>query len=463
MSDPLTIVAFAALVVLVVLAVVILLRLAALARLREDELRGAVRDATDLRAKLEALNTQVAHVERDIRQDLANTRAEQGTAATGLRTEVGDAIGRFREMTQQQLTDMAGLQHRQLQGFGEQLTKLTSSNELRLDAVRVTVEQRLDALRTDNTAKLEQMRATVDEKLQTTLEQRLGDSFKIVSDRLEQVHRGLGEMQTLATGVGDLKRVMTNVKMRGGWGEVQLATLLADMLTPAQYAQNVATRPGSSNRVDFAVKFPGRGENETPCWLPIDSKFPLEDYQRLQHAVEGADALAVEASRKALESFFRDEARKIRDKYIEPPFTLDFAILFVPTEGLYAEAVSRPGLADTLQRDFRVMLAGPTNLAAMLNSLQLGFRTLAIEQRSTEVWRVLGAVKQEFTKFGDVIAKAKEKLDQASRTLDETGVRSRAITRQLRDVETLPDGDAERLLGSPLLLDPDDAPPGETK
>jgi DNA recombination protein RmuC len=263
MSDPLTIAAFAALVVLVVLAVVILLRLAALARLREDELRGAVRDAADLRAKLEALNTQVAHVERDIRQDLANTRAEQGTAATGLRTEVGDAIGRFREMTQQQLTDMAGLQHRQLQGFGEQLTKLTSSNELRLDAVRVTVEQRLDALRTDNTAKLEQMRATVDEKLQTTLEQRLGDSFKIVSDRLEQVHRGLGEMQTLATGVGDLKRVMTNVKMRGGWGEVQLATLLADMLTPAQYAQNVATRPGSSNRVDFAVKFPGRGENAT--------------------------------------------------------------------------------------------------------------------------------------------------------------------------------------------------------
>jgi DNA recombination protein RmuC len=463
MSDPLTIAAFAALVVLVVLAVVILLRLAALTRLREDELRGAVRDAADLRAKLEALNTQVAHVERDIRQDLANTRAEQGTAATGLRTEVGDAIGRFREMTQQQLTDMAGLQHRQLQGFGEQLTKLTSSNELRLDAVRVTVEQRLDALRTDNTAKLEQMRATVDEKLQTTLEQRLGDSFKIVSDRLEQVHRGLGEMQTLATGVGDLKRVMTNVKMRGGWGEVQLATLLADMLTPAQYAQNVATRPGSSNRVDFAVKFPGRGENETPCWLPIDSKFPLEDYQRLQNAVEGADALAVEASRKALESFFRDEARKIRDKYIEPPFTLDFAILFVPTEGLYAEAVSRPGLADTLQRDFRVMLAGPMNLAAMLNSLQLGFRTLAIEQRSTEVWRVLGAVKQEFTKFGDVIAKAKEKLDQASRTLDETGVRSRAITRQLRDVETVPDGDAERLLGSPLLLDPDDAPPGETK
>lgn len=459
MSDPLTIAAFAALVVLVVLAAVILLRLAALSRVRDD----AVRDAADFRAKLDALNTQVAHVERDIRQDLANSRTEQGTAATNLRTEVGGAIGRFREMTQQQLTDMAGLQHRQLQGFGEQLAKLTSSNELRLDAVRVTVEQRLDALRTDNTAKLEQMRATVDEKLQTTLEQRLGDSFKIVSDRLEQVHRGLGEMQTLATGVGDLKRVMTNVKMRGGWGEVQLATLLADMLTPAQYAQNVATRPGSSNRVDFAVKFPGRGENETPCWLPIDSKFPLEDYQRLQNAVESADAAAVEASRKALESFFRDEARKIRDKYIEPPFTLDFAILFVPTEGLYAEAVSRPGLADTLQRDFRVMLAGPMNLAAMLNSLQLGFRTLAIEQRSTEVWRVLGAVKQEFTKFGDVIAKAKEKLDQASRTLDETGVRSRAITRQLRDVESVPDGDAQRLLGSPLLLDPDDAPPDETK
>ena len=288
MSDPLNLAALAALVVLVVLAVVILLRLAALARESEYELRGAVRDAADLRAKLDALNTQVAHVERDIRQDLANTRAEQGAAATGLRTEVGEAIGRFREMTQQQLTDTAGLQQRQLQGFGEQLAMLTLSNEQRLEAVRVTVEQRLDALRNDNTAKLDQMRATVDEKLQTTLDQRLGESFKIVSDRLEQVHRGLGEMQTLAMGVGDLKRVLANVKTRGMWGEVQLARLLAEVLTPQQYATNVETVPGSDKRVEFAIRLPGRGDDGMPCWLPVDAKFPLDEWQKLQDALERA-------------------------------------------------------------------------------------------------------------------------------------------------------------------------------
>ena len=463
MSDLLDIAIFAALAVLVVLAAVILLRLAALARTRDDEMRAAVRDAADLRAKLDALATQVGNVERDIRQDLANTRAEQGIAATGLRTEVGDAIGRFREMTQQQLTDMAGLQQRQLQGFGEQLGKLTLSNEQRLDAVRVTVEQRLDALRTDNTAKLEQMRATVDEKLQATLDQRLGDSFKLVSERLEQVHRGLGEMQTLATGVGDLKRVLANVKTRGMWGEVQLAALLAEVLTPKQYATNVETVPGSDKRVEFAIRLPGRGDDATPCWLPIDAKFPLEEWQRLQDALERADLAAADAARKALAERLRVEARTIRDAYVSPPFTTDFAILFVPTEGLYAEMMARPGFAEALQRDYRVTLTGPTNFLALLNSLQMGFRTLAIEQRSSEVWRVLGAVKTEFAKFGDVIAKAKEKIDQASKTLDETGVRSRAITRQLRDVEAAPEGEAQRLLGTPLLLERDDAAPGETK
>jgi DNA recombination protein RmuC len=463
MSDLVTIAAFAALVVLVVLAVVILLRLAALSRVREEELRGAVRDAADLRAKLDALNAQIAHVERDIRQDLANTRAEQGTAAMGLRTEVGEAIGRFRAMTQQQLTDTAALQQRQLQGFGEQLTILTLSNEQRLEAVRVTVEQRLDALRNDNTAKLEQMRATVDEKLQTTLNQRLGESFKIVSDRLEQVHRGLGEMQTLATGVGDLKRVLANVKTRGMWGEVQLAALLAEVLTPQQYATNVETVPGSDRRVEFAIRLPGRGEDGIPCWLPVDAKFPLEEWQKLQDALERADLAAADAARKALSDRLRGEAKKIRAAYVAPPFTTDFAILFVPTEGLYAEMMARPGFAEALQRDYRVTLTGPTNFLALLNSLQMGFHTLAIEKRSSEVWSVLGAVKTEFAKFGGVIAKAKEKLDQASRTLDETGVRSRAITRQLRDVESASEGDAQRLLRSPLALDPDDAPPGETK
>ncbi len=464
MTETLPIVVLVAIAVLLVLAIVGLVRLSALARIRDDEARVAAREAADARARIDAVGVQVARVESDIRQDLANARTEHAAAATGLRTEVGDAIGRFRETTQAQLTDMAGLQQRQLQGFGEQLTKLTQSNDERLEKVRVTVEQKLEALRSDNTAKLEQMRSTVDEKLQATLEQRLGESFKIVSDRLEQVHRGLGEMQTLAVGVGDLKRVMTNVKMRGGWGEVQLATLLAEMLTPGQYAQNVATRPGSRERVEFAVKFPGRSDDGTPCWLPIDAKFPLEDYQRLQDAVERADAAAVDTSRKALEVFFKEEARKIRDKYIEPPFTLDFAILFVPTEGLYAEAVSRPGLADALQRDFRVMLAGPVNLAAMLNSLQLGFRTLAIEQRSTEVWRVLGAVKTEFGKFGEILANAKKKLDQVGSTLDDAGRKSTTIARKLRDVEALPEADADLLLTGDVgpVIDLDE-PPREAK
>ncbi len=268
-----------------------------------------------------------------------------------------------------------------------------------------------------------------------------------MSDRLEQVHKGLGEMQTLATGVGDLKRVLTNVKSRGTWGEVQLGALLADLLTPVQYAQNVATRPGSSERVEYAVRLPGRDDGGAPCWLPIDAKFPLEDWQRLQEAVERADATAVEASRRSLDAFFKLQAKTIRDKYVEPPHTTDFAILvFVPAEGLFAEAVSRPGLADALQRDYRVTLAGPTTLSAMLNSLQLGFRTLAIEKQSTEVWRVLGAVKTEFGRFGDILGKAREKLDAVGKTLDDAGRKSTTIARKLRDVEALPEAEADRLL-----------------
>ena len=318
-------------------------------------------------------------------------------------------------------------------------------------------------LRAENAQKLEQMRATVDEKLQATLEQRLGASFKQVSERLEQVHRGLGEMQSLASGVGDLKRVLTNVKSRGTWGEVQLGALLADMLQPSQYGPNIATRPGAAARLEYAVKFPGRSEDGTPCWLPIDAKFPLDQWQRLQEAIERADAPAVEASRKALEQFFKTQAREIRDKYVESPHTTDFAILFVPTEGLFAEAMSRAGLADTLQREFRVTIAGPTTLAAMLNSFQLGFRTLAIEKRSTEVWRVLGAVKTEFGRFGDILAKTKDKLDQVGKTLDEAGRKSTTIARKLRDVEALPEDDADRLLttdGGRVIDVDDDAAPG---
>ncbi len=442
MPDPWIIVVLVTLVVAVVLLAVALGRLSTLVTARND----AVREAAELRTRVEVLVATSADFERDLKQDLTSARTEQAAAAQAARTELGANLARHAQTMQQQLSGMTGTQVEQLRHFGDRLGELTKSNEQRLEAVRMTVEQRLDVLRNENAQKLDQMRATVDEKLQTTLDERLGQSFKQVSDRLEQVHKGLGEMQTLASGVGDLKRVLTNVKSRGGWGEVQLGTLLGEMLTPAQYAQNVATRPGSKERVEFAVKFPGRSEDGAPCWLPIDAKFPLEDYQRLQDAIERADVAAVEASRKAMETFFKAEAKSIRDKYIEPPYTLDFAILFVPTEGLYAEAVSRPGLADSLQRDFRVMLAGPMNLQAMLNSLQLGFRTLAIEQRSTEVWRVLGAVKTEFGRFGDILAKTKEKLDQVGRTLDDAGRKSTTIARKLRDVEALPENEADRLL-----------------
>lgn len=393
----------------------------------------------DARAGLESIAAQNERLERELRAEFAQARSESAQQAQAGRTELATALSRFTQELQTQLGTIAQLQN-------ERLATLTQSNEARLEAVRATVEQRLELLRSDNAQKLEHIRTTVDEKLHATLELRLGTSFKLVSDRLEQVHKGLGEMQTLAAGVGDLKKVLTNVKSRGGWGEVQLGALLEEMLSPAQFSRNVATRPGSQERVEYAIKFPGRGEDGVPCWLPIDAKFPLEDYQRLQDAIERADIGAVDVSRRALEDFFRTEARKIRDKYIEPPHTTDFAILFVPTEGLYAEAVARPGLADTIQRDFRVMLAGPMNLGAFLNSLQLGFRTLAIEKRSTEVWRVLGAVKTEFGKFAEILAKTKDKLDAVGKTLDEAGKKSGTIARKLRDVEALPDTDADELL-----------------
>jgi DNA recombination protein RmuC len=442
MPDTMNLLVIVALLVMAAVLVAVLVRIGALSVARE----AAARDATDIRTRLEVLKATTADFERDVRQDLANARSEQGATTQAARTELGATLSQHAGAMQQQLGGVAAAQVDQLNHFGDRLSELMKANEQRLEAIRATLEQRLDVLRHENSQKLDQMRATVDEKLQTTLDERLGQSFKQVSDRLEQVHKGLGEMQTLASGVGDLRRVLTNVKSRGGWGEVQLGTLLAELLTPTQYEQNVATRPGSNERVEFAVKFPGRGEDGAPCWLPIDAKFPLEDYQRLQDAIENADVAAVEASRKAMEIFFKTQARSIRDKYIEPPHTLDFAILFVPTEGLYAEAVSRPGLADTLQREFRVMLAGPMNLQAMLNSLQLGFRTLAIEQRSTEVWRVLAAVKTEFGKFGEILARTKEKLDQVGRTLDDAGRKSTTIARKLRDVEALPESEADRLL-----------------
>ena len=330
---------------------------------------------------------------------------------------------------------MEGALRRFSETLAEQLRLLSDANE-----------RRLIALQEGNEKKLEQMRATVDEKLHATLEQRLGESFKQVADRLEQVHKGLGEMQTLARDVGSLNRVLTNVKTRGIFGEVQLAGLLEQVFTAEQYATNVATVPGSNDRVEFAVRLPGQRDDGLPLWLPIDAKFPREDYERLLDAHERADAPGVEAAAKAIEARLRLEARSIRDKYVAPPHTTDFAILFVPTEGLYAEALRRPGLLESLQREFKVMLAGPTTLLATLTSLQMGFRTLALEKRSAEVWEVLGAVKTEFGKFGDVLAKTRKKLEEATNTIDQAQTRTNVMTRALKAVEALPETRALELL-----------------
>jgi DNA recombination protein RmuC len=422
MSDIWLVTIVGALVAIAVLVAVLVVRTGSLARGRDREALDHSRDAAELRTLLASVGTQIAHVESDIRQDLANARAEQGQWAAGLRGELATA----------------------------------------LESVRTTVEHRLDVMRSDNAAKLNEMRATVDEKLQATLEQRLGESFRLVSERLEQVHRGLGEMQSLAVGVGDLKRVLGNVKTRGTWGEVQLAALLAEGLAPQQYATNVETIPGSNQRVEFAIRLPGRDEAQ-PCWLPIDSKFPLDVWQRLQEALERADAQAAEDARRMLAAAVRVEAKKVRGKYVGPPFTTDFAILFVPTEGLYAEIMARPGVAESMQRDHRVVLCGPSNLLALLNSLQLGFRTLAIEQRSNEVWRVLGAVRAEFQKFGDVLARAQKKLQEASNTLDEARGKTTTIARRLRDVEALPEHESEPMLGTASLFDGDGADVSDAK
>jgi DNA recombination protein RmuC len=321
--------------------------------------------------------------------------------------------------------------------MGERLTQMTQTAEQTAERVRNTLNEQLANIQKDNAEKLEQVRKTVDEKLHATLEERLGQSFKLVSERLELVHRGLGEMQNLASGVGDLKRVLTNVKTRGTWGEFQLEALIEQIFTREQYEKNCATRPGATERVEIAIRLPGR-DGDQPVWLPIDAKFPIEDYQRLLDAHEQADTALVEEAAKALEVRIRGEAKKIKEKYIEPPHTTDFAVMYLPTEGLYAEVLRRPGLAESLQRDYRVVVTGPTNTAAMLNSLQMGFRTLAIEKRSSEVWALLGGVKTEFEKFGGVIAETEKKLQEAANKFSAVGVRTRAIQRKLKDVQALP-------------------------
>ncbi|MCX7660288.1 MAG: DNA recombination protein RmuC [Caldimonas manganoxidans] len=446
----------------------------------------------DLFAQTRLQAEALSRLERELRDELS--RSAQGT-----RQELGGTLALFQQTLLTQQGDVARTQNEQLDGFraqlvtlqqlvadtlrstaaaltsqaqsareaqdlalrrfaeglNEQLRALSEANERRLAEVRQTVESRLAALAADNEKKLEQMRQTVDEKLHATLEQRLGQSFKQVAERLEQVHRGLGEMQSLAQGVGDLKRVLTNVKTRGVFGETQLAVLLEQVFTPDQYETHVATVPGSRERVEFAIRLPGKGEDGAPVWLPLDAKFPREDYERLLAAQDEADREAAEAAAKALEQRIREEARSIAAKYLAPPHTTDFGVLFVPTEGLYAELLRRPGLVEALQREHRVILAGPTTLLAMLNSLQMGFRTLALEKRSSEVWKVLGAVKTEFGKFGEVLARVRDQTQTVLNTLDKAETRTRQMSRALRTVEALPEAQAAGVLPQDALDDRD--------
>jgi DNA recombination protein RmuC len=374
----------------------------------------------------------------DERLRTASETQQQNGAQT--RQELQAALKTFSELLGGQLQELAHTLKRQL-------ADLTASNEAKLEAMRTTIETKLAQVQSDNEAKLERIRATVDEKLHATLEQRLGESFRLVSERLEQVHSGLGEMKSLAVGVGDLKKILTNVKTRGTWGEVQLGNLLEQTLTPEQFVRNFAPDPASGERVEFAIKLPGRDADGTPVWLPLDAKFPQEEYQRLVDAADRADAAAVEAASAALEQGIRLECRKISEKYLRPPITTDFGILFLPTEGLFAELLRRPGLSEALQRDYRVVVSGPTTLTALLTSLQMGFRTLAIEQRSSEVWKVLGAVKAEFGKFGQALDKVQKKLTEASNSIEDAKTRQRVVERKLRPADELPAPEAAALLG----------------
>ena len=386
------------------------------------------------------LATTNERLERELRREITESargdRTEQAQSLTAIQTHLAQSLATF----QSNLT--------------QQLQQITDGNALRMREVRDTLDVQLAQLQKTNTAKLDEMRQTVDEKLQSTLQTRLGESFKQVADRLEQVHKGLGEMQTLAQGVGDLKHLLTNVKTRGIFGEAQLGALLEQIFSPEQYAAQVATVPGSKNVVDYAVRLPGKSDDGVPLWLPIDAKFPNEDYERLLDAQERADVLGVEVAGKALEQRIRLEAKSMTEKYIQPPYTTDFAILFLPSEGLYAEVLRRPGLMDTLQRDYRVTLAGPTTLLAMLNSLQMGFRTLALEQRSSEVWQVLGAVKTEFGKFGDVLTRIRAQTQTVLTTLDLAQTRTNVMNRALKKVEALPEAETHNLL--PLDKEPDE-------
>ncbi len=433
------------LIVVLLLAAVALLLVLVLRRpevrleqaLREEQREGR----GELRQQLEGLS-----LAQEQRIDAFGGRLNELTVRTDQRLDVlRDSLTEDARRARQESGEQ---QQRFAEGLGQRLNELVQRNERGIGEMRATLEKQLQALQADNAQKLEKMRETVDEKLQSTLNTRLDSSFKLVSERLEQVQRGLGEMQQLATGVGDLKRVLSNVKNRGGWGEVQLENILEQVLIAEQYEREARVRPDSGEAVDFAIRLPGRRDDDTPVWLPVDAKFPREDYERLLDAQEQGDAEAVRTSGNQLERAIRVQAKSISEKYVAPPHTTDFAVMFLPTEGLYAETIRRPGLVDLLQREHRVVVAGPTTFTALLNSLQMGFRTLAIEQRSSEVWKLLGAVKAEFGKFATVLEKTHGQLNTVQNSIKQAGVRTRAIERQLRGVESLPGAEARQLLGA---------------
>ena len=389
-------------------------------------------------------------VEQAVREELRFGREESAQTARDLREEVSAGQKLSMDTMVRTIGEMSKSQNDQLESIARLIQELTESNRTGIEKLRSTIDAQLKHLQESNEKKLDQMRETVDEKLQSTLEKRLGESFKLVSERLEAVQHGLGEMQNLATGVGDLKRVLTNVKARGTWGEVQLGALLEQVLTPDQYDKNVRTRANSQESVEYAIRLPGRDDDPGSCvWMPIDSKFPQEDYLRLVEAADAADMDAVQKATAALLRSVHSSAKEIRDKYLNPPETTDFAIMFLPTEGLYAEVLRQPGQVEKIQQDYRIVVAGPTTLSAILSSLRIGFRTLAIEKRSSEVWKVLAAVKTEFGKFGDVLSKVKRQLNTASNTIEQTGMRTRAMERKLRTVEELPTEETAEILELP--------------
>ncbi|MFV9645845.1 MAG: DNA recombination protein RmuC [Desulfobacterales bacterium] len=421
------------LIFIVLLIIVLLVFLLALIKRKSDD--GFKKIAADI----DVLGNIHNNIERMVKDEIARNREESSANAKQAREELSGALKDSSDSLLKRMTENAGMQKDQLDSFSRLLGDMTRINEEKFDTMRATIDSRLRELQEDNSKKLEQMRAVVDEKLQLTLETRIGESFKQVSERLEQVYKGLGEMRSLAAGVGDLKKVLTNVKTRGIWGEIQLGNILEQILTRDQYEVNVATKKNSDDRVEFAVKLPGKGvDKEQIVWMPIDSKFPQEDYQRLLDAQEAADKELAERSIKNLEMRIKAEAKEIKEKYLDPPNTTDFGIMFLPVEGLYAEVLRRPGLSDFLQREYRITVTGPTTLAALLNSLQMGFRTLAVEKRSSEVWELLARVKTEFGKFGDMLAKTKKKLQEAANNIDLAEIRTRVIEGKLKKVQELP-------------------------